>query len=196
MSNVFEITTPRFGPLRRDPSAAASNTSRIPICSYSNPPYSTQYIRHISLPPITPADLSGLRLSTFFFFFSLKAFQALVKLEHWETAAGPARWLQKPTPAPESFGSPEQAEAYWRRWGRLAYGGVVGSQFFMSIRHIYTMLDVSLHMFPPPYRVEADPWPRHLAPYICLPSRGVSSTTIRESNPAERKGHRRPVPRA
>ncbi|CAM9893661.1 unnamed protein product, partial [Ascophyllum nodosum] len=53
-----------------------------------------------------------------------QAFQALVKLEHWETAAGPARWLQKPTPAPESFGSPEQAEAYWRRWGRLAYGGV------------------------------------------------------------------------
>lgn len=44
----------------------------------------------------------------------------MVTLKHWETAAGPSRWLQRPAAASESFESPAQAIAYWKRWSKLA----------------------------------------------------------------------------
>lgn len=49
-----------------------------------------------------------------------QALRGVVTVEHWETAATPARWLQSPAPAAESFESAAQATSYWRRWSKLA----------------------------------------------------------------------------
>lgn len=70
----------------------------------------------------------------------LQTLRALVNIEHWKTVAEPARWLQKPTPLPESFESPAQAEAYWRRWGKLANDDTVGIAYGRSIQELCRLI--------------------------------------------------------
>eukprot|EP00752_Nemacystus_decipiens_P006670 g5997.t1 len=116
-----------------------------------------------------------------------KVLQAVITVDHWESAARRARWLQSPTPSRSSFESPEEAERYWRRWSKLAptdddSSGVPSGRVVVIGGNEITSTEASVtaEAFPDVRYGETVTW--EIFPSMAVPRSAAGATADRNGN--------------